>query len=86
MDVVSILFSLIKKFHVKIVFSSLTYDGMILQGGMYVFHLLDSYAAGTSILFLGITEVFVIGWLYGKMFMPNSHKSLACQAEHLLYM
>ena len=33
---------------------------------MYVFHLFDSYAAGTSILFLGIVEVATIGWLYGK--------------------
>ena len=48
---------------------------------MYVFHLLDSYAAGTSILFLGITEVFVIGWLYGKALIPNLHKSSAPQAE-----
>ena len=32
---------------------------------MYVFHLIDSYAAGYSILFLGIVEVVVIGWLYG---------------------
>ena len=48
---------------------------------MYVFHLLDSYAAGTSILFLGITEVFVVGWLYGKALIPNLHKSSASQAE-----
>ena len=33
---------------------------------MYVFHLIDSYAAGTSILFLGIAEVIIIGWMYGK--------------------
>ena len=52
---------------------------------MYVFHLLDSYAAGTSILFLGITEVFVIGWLYGKTLPSYSHKSLAFQAEFVTY-
>jgi len=44
----------------------------VTEGGMYVFHLLDSYAAGTSILFLGITEVFVIGWLYGHNRFRNS--------------
>eukprot|EP00795_Rhopilema_esculentum_P002743 gene2743-962_t len=42
------------------------------QGGMYVFHLFDSYAAGTSILFLGIVEVIAIAWLYGAdLFKSN---------------
>ena len=34
---------------------------------MYVFNLLDSYAAGATILFLGFTEVVVVAWIYGKL-------------------
>eukprot|EP00795_Rhopilema_esculentum_P002742 gene2742-961_t len=37
----------------------------VTEGGMYVFNLLDSYAAGATILFLGITEVVVVAWIYG---------------------
>eukprot|EP00794_Sanderia_malayensis_P019884 gene19884-21825_t len=37
----------------------------VTEGGMYVFHLLDSYTAGLSVLFVGIVEVFVVGWIYG---------------------
>ncbi len=37
------------------------------QGGMYVFHLMDSYAAGLSAVFLGIIEVIAIAWIYGTL-------------------
>lgn len=36
------------------------------QGGMYVFTLLDHFAAGTSILFGVLIEAIGIAWFYGK--------------------
>ncbi|KAI8504364.1 Sodium-dependent noradrenaline transporter [Branchiostoma belcheri] len=35
------------------------------QGGMYMFHMLDQYAAGTSILFAVLFEAIGVSWLYG---------------------
>lgn len=37
-----------------------------LQGGMYVFTLLDHFAAGTSILFGVLIEAIGIAWFYGE--------------------
>lgn len=39
---------------------------MFLQGGMYVFTLLDHFAAGTSILFGVLIEAIGIAWFYGE--------------------
>lgn len=36
------------------------------QGGIYVFTLLDHFAAGTSILFGVLMEVIGVAWFYGK--------------------
>lgn len=36
------------------------------QGGMYVFTLLDHFAAGTSILFGVLIEAIGIAWFYGE--------------------
>ena len=37
-----------------------------LQGGMYMFTLLDHFAAGTSILFGVLIEAIGIAWFYGE--------------------
>lgn len=42
-----------------------------LQGGMYVFTLLDNFAAGTSILFGVLIEAIGIAWFYGE---KDGHK------------
>lgn len=39
---------------------------MFHQGGMYVFTLLDHFAAGTSILFGVLIEAIGIAWFYGE--------------------
>lgn len=36
------------------------------QGGMYVFKILDAFAAGTSILFTVLCQVIAVAWIYGK--------------------
>lgn len=38
----------------------------LFQGGIYVFTLLDHFAAGTSILFGVLIEAIGVAWLYGK--------------------
>ena len=37
-----------------------------MQGGIYVLTLLDSYAAGTSILFGVLIEAIGVSWFYGE--------------------
>ncbi|XP_076436209.1 sodium-dependent dopamine transporter-like [Babylonia areolata] len=37
----------------------------VTQGGMYVFQLTDWFAATVSIIFIGILECVVVGWIYG---------------------
>lgn len=38
----------------------------LFQGGIYVFTLLDHFAAGTSILFGVLIEAIGVAWFYGK--------------------
>ncbi|XP_074862465.1 sodium- and chloride-dependent betaine transporter [Carettochelys insculpta] len=39
---------------------------LVTEGGMYIFQLMDYYAAsGTCLLFLAIFEVICVGWVYG---------------------
>ena len=33
---------------------------------MYVFTILDTFAAGTSIVFIVLCEVVAVAWFYGK--------------------
>lgn len=39
----------------------------LFQGGIYVFTLLDHFAAGTSILFGVLIEAIGVAWFYGKV-------------------
>jgi solute carrier family 6 dopamine transporter-like protein 3 len=39
----------------------------LFQGGIYVFTLLDHFAAGTSILFGVLIEAIGVAWFYGKL-------------------
>ena len=41
------------------------------QGGMYVFKILDTFAAGTSILFTVLCQVIAISWFYGMYNFNN---------------
>ena len=34
---------------------------------MYIFKILDTFAAGTSILFAVLCQVIAVGWFYGKI-------------------
>ena len=44
----------------------LSWHSPLSQGGIYVFTLLDHFAAGTSILFGVLLEVIGVAWFYGK--------------------
>lgn len=46
------------------------------QGGMYVLTLLDTFAAGTSILFAVLMEAIGVSWFYGTWGAPSAWKSL----------
>ncbi|KAK3745509.1 hypothetical protein QZH41_009919, partial [Actinostola sp. cb2023] len=43
----------------------------VTQGGMYVFNLFDSFSCGLSLLFLVITELITVGWIYGARRFAN---------------
>lgn len=42
-----------------------------LQGGIYVLTLLDTFAAGTSILFAVLMEAIGVSWFYGKHLLSH---------------
>lgn len=42
------------------------------QGGIYVLTLLDTFAAGTSILFAVLMEAIGVSWFYGACWAPRS--------------
>lgn len=52
-----------------------------LQGGIYVFTLLDHFAAGTSILFGVLIEAIGIAWFYGE---GDSCSYMSCEADVIL--
>lgn len=46
------------------------------QGGIYVLTLLDTFAAGTSILFAVLMEAIGVSWFYGACWAPGSGRRL----------
>ena len=40
---------------------------MILQGGFYVLQVVDSYAAGYTLLIVALLELVALVYVYGKM-------------------
>jgi len=51
---------------------------LLLQGGIFVFNLFDSFSAGLSLLFIMFLELIVVAWIYdewrvffGKPFYPG---------------
>lgn len=46
---------------------------LLFQGGIYVFTLLDHFAAGTSILFGVLIEAIGVAWFYGKSWWSDQH-------------
>lgn len=51
------------------------------QGGMYVLTLLDTFAAGTSILFAVLMEAIGVSWFYGTWGARSAWKSLSHHLE-----
>lgn len=49
---------------------------LLFQGGMYVFKILDNFAAGTSIVFTVLCQVVAVSWFYGE-----SHCEVSCYAS-----
>ncbi|XP_074650196.1 sodium-dependent proline transporter-like [Tubulanus polymorphus] len=37
----------------------------VMDGGMYIFNLIDSYSGGYSLMVIALVEVIVISWIYG---------------------
>ena len=46
------------------------------QGGIYVLTLLDTFAAGTSILFAVLMEAIGVSWFYGTCWVLSVWQSL----------
>lgn len=50
------------------------------QGGIYVLTLLDTFAAGTSILFAVLMEAIGVSWFYGTCWALSGWESLRVPA------
>ncbi|XP_076436339.1 sodium- and chloride-dependent GABA transporter 1-like [Babylonia areolata] len=57
----------------------------VTQGGMYVFQLVDWFVATVSIIFIGILECVVVGWIYGiQRFGDDIHLMLGKRPPFIL--
>ena len=55
-----------------------------LQGGVYLFRLIDNYAvSGLVLLAMVFLETLAIGWVYGKMCRNITQKDNYCYKSHL---
>ena len=63
----------------------------ILQGGVFVLQLMDTYAASWSVFLLAILECLVISYIYGKRTLLDTHTSIPARelhpesAQHIFY-
>lgn len=46
---------------VKLIYTTFLFS----QGGPYVLHLMDTYGGGFAVLFISISELIVLQWIYG---------------------
>lgn len=70
---VTIYLSFVAPFTVLVIFLCV----FILQGGMYVLQLFDTYSAsGSALLWVGLFESIAIGWIYGKNLFNVDKKRL----------
>merc|ERR1719369_1089708 len=57
---------------------------MCLQGGFYLFVLLDWYAGSWSLLLLAVVEVVLVGWIYGTERLSKDIYSMGIKANRYL--
>lgn len=65
-------------FFVMVLLSNKELCLFVLQGGIYLVHLMDNYSAGFSLLIVAFTESLAIAYGYGK-----DPLSLVCRCQDL---
>lgn len=54
------------------------------EGGMYWFHLIDTYSAGSSLLFVGSIELVTVAWIYGaEKFKENIESMVGFKISYI---
>ncbi|KAB7505482.1 Sodium- and chloride-dependent glycine transporter 2 [Armadillidium nasatum] len=58
---------------------------MCLEGGVYLFEVINLYAAGFSVLFIAICEIVIVAYIYGfKRFMKNINVDMEISVNKIL--